>query len=187
MDSRVLQGILDAGDPDQDDSKKEVIALIKLEQDWPWIWELIVVTGIVVMGAVMVLLPDFLEFMGEETYDAIVGSGTFANLSADERQHHDWLLGVLGSTMVGWGIMGAFLIWFGLRSWIRNGFPQDQQWSWQALLSGFSLWFVFDTGISAWNEVWFNVIFNTLLYVMLVIPLLALIPKYLENRKESSI
>jgi uncharacterized membrane protein len=160
-----------------------VLRLVEIRQDWLWIWELLAVTALIIMGAVMVVLPDLLEFMSEETYDAIVGSGAYATMSSEERQAHDWLLAVLGSVMIGWGITSAFIVWFGFRQWIVQEFSREHQWTWQALLVGFSLWFVFDTGVSAWNEVWFNVILNTVLFIVLIIPLVAASPKYLQYRQ----
>jgi hypothetical protein len=160
-----------------------VTRLVEIRQDWLWIWELLAVIALIIMGAVMVVLPDLLEFMGEETYDAIVGSGAYTAMSSEERQAHDWLLAVLGSVMIGWGTTSAFIVWFGFRQWIVQEFSREYQWTWQALLVGLSLWFVFDTGVSAWNEVWFNVILNTVLFIVLIIPLVAASPKYLQNRK----
>ncbi|MFX0117305.1 MAG: hypothetical protein ACFFB3_22350 [Candidatus Hodarchaeota archaeon] len=162
--------------------------MVNSKTDWPWLWMLVAIFAIIAMGtffvvASMIELPSAMNMASEETYDAIVGSGAFDSMSSKERQHHDWIIGVLGSAMIGWGIAGAFLVWFGLRPWIREGYPGNLQWTWQALLVGFSVWFVVDTGISAWNEVWFNVIFNTVLFFLLVIPLVYLIPQYLQNRQ----
>ncbi len=160
--------------------------MVDLKTDWPWMWTLTVTILIVFGGSIFVLgsiveLPG-LEILGEETYDAIMGSGAFERMSDEQRQHHDWLIAVLGTTMIGWGTTSALIIWNGLRSWIQEGFPKERSWTWQALTYGFSFWFIVDTSISAWNDVWFNVAFNITIYVLLIIPLVYLTPKYLENK-----
>ena len=158
--------------------------MVNLKNDWPWIWGIIVSILVILGGGLffigsIVELPG-LEIMGEETYDPIVGSGTFEDMSNDQRQHHDWIVGVLGTTMIGWGLLSVFVIWHGLRPWIQEEYPDDRQWAWQALVVSYLFWFVTDTGISALNEVWFNVVFNIIIFVLLIIPLTALSTKYLK-------
>ena len=74
-----------------------------------------------------------------------------------------WIYGVLGATMAGWGIILIF---------ISSGpFKKREKWSWNCLAAGFAVWFVFDTAVSAIHHALFNVVFNTILLLIIAIPL----------------
>ena len=63
--------------------------MVNLKNDWPWIWGFTVSIIIVLGGGLffigsMVELPG-LATIGEETYDPIVGSGAFEEMSDDSK------------------------------------------------------------------------------------------------------
>lgn len=75
-----------------------------------------------------------------------------------------WTYGVLGARVSGWGIFMAFLIF--------HPFQTRERWVWNCLAASITIWFVTDTAISACYQVTFNVVFNTVLLLLIGIPLL---------------
>ncbi len=76
-----------------------------------------------------------------------------------------WIYGAWGATVAGWGLTAAFLV--------RHAFARHTSWAWWALAAGIGVWFVLDTAISAANQVWANVVLNTILLALFAIPLAA--------------
>ena len=74
-----------------------------------------------------------------------------------------WVYGVMGATMMGWGVFFAFLVKYPL--------ARKEKWAWVCMVSGLLAWYVVDTSISAYFQVYFNVLFNSLLLVAAVLPL----------------
>ena len=75
-----------------------------------------------------------------------------------------WIYGVLGATVSGWGVFIAFLAHY--------PFKAREKWAWHCIASGIAIWFIFDTVISAYYQVMFNIIFNTILLFFIGLPLL---------------
>ncbi len=75
-----------------------------------------------------------------------------------------WIYGVLGATMAGWGVVLVFIAGVPFRS--------RERWAWNAIVLGLSLWYLTDTAISLYFGVVFNAIFNTVIFVLAVLPLL---------------
>ena len=75
-----------------------------------------------------------------------------------------WIYGVLGATVTGWGILMAFIA--------KYPFKEKQKWSWNCLALATILWFVVDTSISIYFRVYFNAVFNTILFLAITLPLL---------------
>lgn len=76
----------------------------------------------------------------------------------------NWIYGVLGATVSGWGIFMAFLAYY--------PFKAREKWAWNCIATGVAIWFIADTAISAFYQVTFNVVFNTVLLLLVGIPLL---------------
>ena len=70
-----------------------------------------------------------------------------------------WIYGVLGATMLGWGINLAFLA--------HIPFRRREAWAWWAVAVGMGSWYVVDTGLSLAFGVTFNALFNTVLLVLI--------------------
>lgn len=86
-------------------------------------------------------------------------AGAPASLGA----YQTFALGVMGGLTAGWGVTGLFVAWFGV--------GHQQRWAWWALAEGVTVWFVLDTGLCLWLGVTTNVLFNTVLAVLLAVPL----------------
>ena len=76
-----------------------------------------------------------------------------------------WVYGAWGSTIAGWGISLLFIVY--------NAFARRERWAWYAISGGLVVWYVLDTGLSAYFGVNFNVAFNSLILVIAAIPLVA--------------
>jgi hypothetical protein len=79
-------------------------------------------------------------------------------------QFQAWIYGVLGSTMAGWGLMLTFII--------QYPFRQREKWAWNAIATSMGFWYLLDTAISLYFGVIFNVVFNTLLLIAILPPLI---------------
>jgi zinc transporter ZupT len=80
------------------------------------------------------------------------------------KQFQQWIYGVWGATLAGWGIILAYIA--------RYPFIKKERWAWICLLVGFLVWFVLDTSLSLIHEVYFNAVFNIVLFVFGILPLI---------------
>lgn len=76
-----------------------------------------------------------------------------------------WIYGVLGMVMVGWGVIIAMFA--------MNPFKRRERWAWQCLFWSVTVWYVPDTFISGYYEVWVNVALNSVLAAAIYLPLFA--------------
>ncbi|MBN2350875.1 MAG: hypothetical protein JXJ22_18705 [Bacteroidales bacterium] len=91
------------------------------------------------------------------------------------QQFQGWVYGVTGAVMAGWGIMLFCLI--------TNAFRDLSLWSWYCILVSLLVWYVADTLTSALYKVTFNVVLNTVLLIIIFLPLV-LTRKYFSNKKK---
>jgi hypothetical protein len=75
-----------------------------------------------------------------------------------------WMYAVLGAVMAGWGIFLAFIA--------RYPFARRERWAWDCTIIGLLVWFLIDTSASLYFKVYFNVIGNTGLLVLALLPLI---------------
>jgi hypothetical protein len=90
-----------------------------------------------------------------------------------------WIYGVLGATMAGWGVFLAFMA--------RYPFRNRERWAWNALLMGLSLWYLTDTAISFYFGVVFNAIFNTVIFILAILPLFFTRREFLQPSLETEL
>lgn len=76
-----------------------------------------------------------------------------------------WIYAVLGATLAGWALMGAWVA--------RAAFARGRRWARDAIAAGVALWFVLDTAASVLAGVWANVAFNVAVVALLLPPLVA--------------
>jgi hypothetical protein len=81
------------------------------------------------------------------------------------RRFQAWAYSVTFATMAGWGVAIAFIA--------ANAFAARQVWAWWAIAASVAVWYPFDTGRSALHRVWTNVALNTVVLVLVAIPLAA--------------
>jgi len=99
---------------------------------------------------------------------------TDGQIAPETIRFQQWIYGVLGATIAGWGVTVAFLA--------RHPFRNKERWAWNAIALGVTLWFITDTAISLYFRVYFNAAFNGVVFLAVVIPL-ALSRKYFVERK----
>lgn len=127
-------------------------------QRWLFVFSLVVV----VFGLGMTLLNRTPLFAVIDSQVNPVFWGTNP-LPAGVNEFQGFVYGVLGATMAGWGVFLAFIIHY--------PFQVRERWAWNAFAFGLSLWYVTDTSISLYFGVVFNAIFNTVIFILAVLPL----------------
>ncbi len=86
-----------------------------------------------------------------------------ADIPGGAREFKQWAYGVLGAMLAGWGVFMAFIAHY--------PFKRREMWAWNCIFAGLLVWFVIDTAISLNFKVYFNAAFNTVLFVMVMLPL----------------
>jgi len=87
-----------------------------------------------------------------------------SKIPVEVSKFQSFIYAVLGATICGWGILQVFIV--------RYPFKEKEYWSWKALTMGIIIWFVIDTGFSAYLNVAINVLLNSVIFLLIVIPLL---------------
>src|SRR5512143_258287 len=126
-------------------------------------WLLILGVIIVVFGVALALLystPLFDIFRTQ--IDPVFWAA--GELTGGTVPFQQWIYGVLGATMAGWGVSIAFIA--------AIPFKRREKWAWNCLALAVSLWFVIDTFLSWRFGALFNVVFNVLIFVAAMTPLL---------------
>jgi uncharacterized BrkB/YihY/UPF0761 family membrane protein len=88
------------------------------------------------------------------------------------KNYQQWIIGVLGSVMVSWGIFIAFLA--------AIPFKRKEKWSRNCLLAGILSWYIVDTIISLKAHVGLNALQNTVLAIILLLPICFTFNKFKE-------
>ena len=125
-------------------------------------WLLIVGVLISVFGILMAFLSGtpLLDSFNNQIDPAFWGVAT---VEASARGFQQWVYGVWGATIAGWGIFVTFLAHYPFRN--------REKWSWNCLVSGVLVWFVLDTSLSMYYNVYSNAVFNTALLIGVSLPL----------------
>ncbi len=125
-------------------------------------WLLIVGLVIAAFGLVMAFLNGtaVFELFNRQIDPVFWGDGATPETATRFRQ---WVYGAWGATVAGWGVFIAFIAHY--------PFGHKEKWSWNCLAVGLLLWYLVDTAISLYFEVYFNAIFNTLLLILVTLPL----------------
>ena len=128
-------------------------------QRWLFVFSLIVI----VFGLGMALLNRTPLFA---IFDSQVNPAFWKtnSLSPEVDAFQGWAYGVMGATMAGWGVFLAFIVHY--------PFNHKERWAWNAFMLGLSLWYLTDTTISLYFGVVFNAIFNTVIFILALLPLL---------------
>lgn len=119
---------------------------------------------IILFGLFIALLNGTFLFkpFGDQFDQAFWPSG---GVTDQDHLFQQWVYGLLGATMVGWGIFMFFIV--------KNAFIKREKWAWSCVLFGVLAWYLIDTGISAFHGVGANVMLNTVIFVLVIVPLIA--------------
>ncbi len=126
-------------------------------------WLLVVAIFLVIFGLALAFLNQslFFEVLFNSNVDPVFWDTAFLPQAAREFQR--WAYGVLGATVAGWGVCLAFLAHYPFR--------RKEVWAWNCMLAGILVWYLPDTILSMRSGVVFNAVFNTLLLILVCLPL----------------
>ncbi len=124
-------------------------------------WLLVCGIMIAVFGIVMALVSGtpLFDVFNRQIDPAFWGTNAVGDAA---RQFQQWIYGVWGATIAGWGILLTFIA--------RYPFARKERWAWNCIVFGLLVWFVLDTSLSFFYKVYFNVAFNTGLLVVAMLP-----------------
>lgn len=124
-----------------------------------------------IVGVVISIFGMFMSFFSGTAlfylFDSNINSifwGT-ADVADGVKGFQRWIYGAWGATVAGWGIFVTFIAHY--------PFQRKEKWSWNCLLSGVLVWFIIDTGFSAYFNVYINVILNTVFLIAVILPLVS--------------
>jgi len=124
-----------------------------------------------------IFLGIILPFIIPQTPDLFLTEITglsLSDLDPDLIRYQKLIMGVLGSTMIGWGIILAFL---GYRL-----MQKSEEWIWIAITVSLIVWYIFDTSISLISGSFLNVILNFFFLVLPLPPLVVNVRKIIKER-----
>ncbi len=90
----------------------------------------------------------------------------------------NWLYGAWGATIAGFGLLAALVG--------GNAFGRRQKWARDALAGALALWYVLDTGASLLAGVWANVLLNSAVLALFLLPLAFTWPEFSEKSASTS-
>ncbi len=122
------------------------------------------VVGIIIagFGTLMALVSGtpLFDLFNRQIDPAFWGTNAVGNAA---KQFQQWIYGVWGATIAGWGIFVTYIA--------RYPFNKKERWARNCLVLGLFIWFILDTWLSAFYKVYFNVVFNTILLVLAMVPI----------------
>jgi hypothetical protein len=125
---------------------------------------------LLIVSAIMIALGMFITFCNQTSlfyyfFNKHINFTFWGNglIPTDLLKFQSWIYSVLGATLIGWGIFLLFIIHY--------SFKRKQKWAWTCILFGICFWYTFDTTISISFAVYFNVAFNTILFIAIILPL----------------
>ena len=126
---------------------------------------------LLIVGIYLVIFGLYLTFFGQSKlmnflFNRWIDSNFWADTLLPENtlKFQGWIYGVLGSVIAGWGILIAF--------WAHYPFKTRETWAWNGLALATAVWYCADTAISFISGVTFNVVFNTVILLLLAAPLI---------------
>jgi hypothetical protein len=126
-------------------------------------WLFFVGIIISVFGALMSLLSGTLIF---ELFNQLINPVFWGadNIGENAKGFQQFVYGVLGATMTGWGIFMTFIAHF--------SFSKKEKWAWNCILVGTLAWFILDTSLSVYHKVYINAISNIAFLIMVMLPII---------------
>jgi len=124
-------------------------------------WLLVISILILIGGASISLLSSTLIF---NLFDQLIVP-TFWHtkpISDEAMEFQKFIYAVLGATMAGWGVNMIFIA--------HIPFRNRELWAWNCMLVGSLTWFILDTGFSWYHQAYVNVVLNTVLLILIGLP-----------------
>lgn len=126
-------------------------------------WLLVVTVGVVLFGLAFMLLPDLMQqVFNLLLFGAADADGRFDATTVD---YLEFVYGVLGAVMIGWGASLLLIVMGPFRRGEREG--------WNMLAVSLGVWYVVDSAFSVYSGFAANAALNTVFFVLYLIPLAA--------------
>jgi hypothetical protein len=142
-----------------DGEKEKMIMNTQKSFSFWMVWLVSVSAVVMLFGLSMVLLPGFIQ-----QFFSLMLYGTPLKIAAFDGPAVAYITvlhGVLGATMLGWGVSLISL------------FRQGKLAGWWGLALSITAWFIPDTLFSLWTGFWQNAILNTIFAMLFALPLAA--------------
>ena len=147
--------------------------MMNAEKFWSG-WLKVTMILIVIAGAFLTIFSQFANtFFLNAKIDEVFFSGVLPGEQIELLKN--WYTGVVGAVMLGWGFSMLYVV--------NHPFMQKEQWAWRSIFYPVLVWYILDSGISAYFGVIFNVVINTILFLQIVAPLLFLRNLFFEQVK----
>jgi hypothetical protein len=118
---------------------------------------------VVLAGVVFALIvPRYFTGLQGLFYRVFNPDQSISSLPAKDLSHINWIYGVLGAVMIGWGMMIVLFSW--------RLFAENAAWIWNTIMISITIWYLVDTGISLYYKVILNVIINSIIFMLALIP-----------------
>lgn len=126
-------------------------------------WLRVLSVGVAVFGSSLVVMPD----LGRRAFGllAYADPSGVERFGAEAVAYISLAHAVLGSVMLGWGVL-LFVVSGG-------PFRDGRRDAWFAITLSLTLWFIPDTIFSLWSGFWGNAVLNTVFAVLFSVPLTA--------------
>jgi hypothetical protein len=131
-------------------------------------WLLVVSIFIIVFGTVMALFNSTIVFMFfNAQINPVFWGGS--SVPAPAQAFQAWVYGAWGATVMGWGVSMFFIAYYPFR--------EPERWTWNTVFFSVIFWYILDTGISWIFGVFINVLLNTTILILVLIPLVFTFPR----------
>jgi len=126
-------------------------------------WLIFVFLVSLAVGIVLIFFPDSPVM---SLYNKKVAAAFYATDQVPTQflAHHTWVMAVLGSAIIGWGITLLFLTIF--------AFKERNRWAWNCMAIAVPIWVIIDSLASIKAGVYMEFIFNLVFLVAVLIPLI---------------
>jgi hypothetical protein len=135
-------------------------------------WLLINSILIFAVGVYMTFFKDTTIYVFKPLVETVFWPDAVVN-NIGTQHFRSFIYSLCGVIMVVWGLL--------MFSVVKNAVAKNEKWAIDALLVSVLVWFPIDEFFSIKYEVWYNAIFNTPLFLSLIIPL-ALLRYQLKNK-----
>jgi len=135
-------------------------------------WLLVMTVIIMAFGFGMAFFNQTALF--DSVFNVLVDSSFWGTESPPNGifQFQSWIYGVLGATMGGWGIVLIYIT--------KNAFFKREKWAWKAVAIALITWYLVDSAISLYFGVIFNAIFNSIIFILVLLPLVMTRKHFME-------
>ena len=125
-------------------------------------WLIIISILIIIAGLIFAFIaPYFMVFIQDIFYQSF-SNNSIVSVNINDKNHINWIYGVLGGTLAGWGVMIFFLS--------LNLLKGNNKSIWNSILLSVIVWFIIDTIITIKYGVIINLLLNICILLSIIVP-----------------